>query len=99
MPSLFFFVTRKKQIINLLEITPNRAVYNKLLKKIGKKAGLKRMIVKKDNKGDSSLIPIYSLLSTHLARKNFISNSITKFKAIGLLFCRNISIFALNNEF
>jgi integrase len=62
----------------LLPVLTNQA-YNRVIRTIGKKTLLNRMVEYFDKEGVKTTIPIYQLLCSHTARKNFISNAINKF--------------------
>ena len=62
----------------LLPITSNKN-YNENLKTLGELAELKRIAIYRDRKGIMQRAPIYELMTTHMARRNFIGNAINVF--------------------
>jgi integrase len=64
---------------NLLLPVINNARYNKLLKQIGKLAGLERKVEGKDENGKKGILPFFKIMSSHMARRNFVGNAINKF--------------------
>jgi site-specific recombinase XerD len=62
----------------LLPVISNQK-YNEYLKEVGEKAGLKRKVEKIDKDGKKIHVPIYELMSSHMARRNFIGNAINEF--------------------
>jgi len=74
-------IIQKNTIINSNKLLPVMNIwrYNKLLKQIGKLSGLERRVEVLGENGNKILIPFHEIMSSHMARRNFIGNAINKF--------------------
>ncbi len=63
---------------NLLPFISNQKC-NEYLKQAAKKAGLKRIVENINSNGEVEKVPICDLISTHMARRNFVGNHLNEF--------------------